>query len=491
MNTTSSNHSNSADFADFGIEGDAEKPFPIHCLPPYAQNYSQEICRVDGVDPALPGACMLATLSIALGSGAELNNGTHHVRGNLFVLGSAPSGLGKSVVCKRVTQPLLDYEKSVVERWQKNILPKTKAEIRVLKQRQEILIKQASKHPQVPDPVVHELVQIEQRLAQLDRDLQEPRMVFGEATREKIADMASRSPSETLASVTPEARGCIKVLSGRYNHNTDEDVYVALWSGDPYKISRISRPDTLLHKPCLSLLWLVQPDLLDQLLTTDAMIDSGLLARTLLFEVNSAHPGPTTGPPMNQAIASIWGTFVNCIAVSVYHQYPPKVYDCQPDVVELMTLFHSCLRERMKPEGDLADVYSFAARWVEQTWRIMLVIHVAKMQGQLPRVSIETAQEAIQIMDWFATQQLLLLTSRREKKRDERFEALVEVLRCKPKQCCTLRDLRRRHRFQEAEVRGIVQRHPDILEIKDLKSKGPGRPSPSVAMTQVEDGITT
>jgi hypothetical protein len=125
----------------------------------------------------------------------------------------------------------------------------------------------------------------------------------------------------------------------------------------------------------------------------------------------------------------------------------------------------------------------FAARWVEQTWRIMLVLHAAKQHGQPNAiVSTDTAREAIQLMDWFATQQLLLLTSRREKKRDERFEVLVDVLRRKPDQSCSLRDMRRRHHFQEAEVRKIVQDHPDILVIKDLKPQGPGRPSQGVAM---------
>jgi hypothetical protein len=113
----------------------------------------------------------------------------------------------------------------------------------------------------------------------------------------------------------------------------------------------------------------------------------------------------------------------------------------------------------------------------------MLVLLAAKQHRQPNAiVSIDTAREAIQLMDWFATQQLLLLTARREKKRDERFEVLVDVLRRKPEQSCSLRDMRRRHHFQEAEIQKIAQDHPDILVIKDLKSQGPGRPSQGVVM---------
>jgi hypothetical protein len=98
---------------------------------------------------------------------------------------------------------------------------------------------------------------------------------------------------------------------------------------------------------------------------------------------------------------------------------------------------------------------------------------------------METANEAIQLMDWFATQQLLLLTAKRERKTDERFEALLQVLSYKPGQCCSLRDLSRRHGFQETEVRTIVLNHQCALVIRELKAQGPGRPSPGVAIAQV------
>lgn len=492
MNTASTTQINIADFAGFGIERDDEKPFPVQCLPLILQNYLREICRVYGVCEALPGACMLGTLSMALGSGAEIDIGEYRVRGNLFVLGSARSGTGKSVVFSRVVQPFLDYERNWVAYWRKNTLPGIKAKIRMLKQRQETLDKQASKLPKMSEADLQEATNIEQDLQDLTRLTQEPSMTFGEATREKIADLVSRSPRETLASVSAEARGCINALMGRYNSKTDEDMFVALWSGDYYKICRMYRPDTVLRNPCLSLLWLVQPDLLSQLLSSDDMLDSGLLARTLFFEGGSPFHTIGNQAPLLPSSQHAWQDLVCRIANTFYHQPEAVIFPCQQEVLDLMTRFRLCLIQRTKFEGDLADVSSFAARWVEQTWRIMLVLHVTKLQEMvLSPVSMETANEAIQLMDWFATQQLLLLTAQRERKTDERFESLLQVLGRKPGQCCSLRDLHRRHGFQEAEVRTIVLNHPGILVMKELKAPGPGRPSSGVAIAQVEDAVTT
>ncbi|WP_397385618.1 DUF3987 domain-containing protein [Prosthecobacter sp.] len=486
MNTASTNQNNIADFAGFGIETEEDKPFPVQCLPQVLQTYLREICRIDGVCEALPGACMLGTLSMALGSGAEIDIGEYRVRGNLFILGSARSGTGKSVVFKRVVQAFLDYEKAYVTNWREKTLPGVKAEIRMLKQRQETLDKQAAKLPQTSGTDLQEATQIERRLGELDRCIQEPCMTFSESTREKIADLVSRSPTETLASVSAEARGCIGTLMGRYNSKTDEDMFVALWSGDYCKISRIHRPDTVLQRPCLSLLWLVQPDLLDRLLSSDDMLESGFLARTLFFEASPPSYVIATKAPGIVATQNAWQALVWHIAFTFYHQSHPVIFPCQQGVMDLMTRFRLCLMQRTQFEGDLADVYSFAARWVEQTWRIMLVLHVTKLpDSALYPVSMETANEAIQLMDWFATQQLLLLTAKRERKTDERFEALLQVLSYKPGQCCSLRDLSRRHGFQETEVRTIVLNHQCALVIRELKAQGPGRPSPGVAIAQV------
>lgn len=431
---------------------------------------------------------MVGALSMALGSGAELDTGRHRVKGNLFVLGAAPSGTGKSVVFNRVVQPLLDYEKSVVTEWREHKLPDIKARIRLRKQRQDALHKQASKQPQASEANVQELIGIERQLAELERGLKQPCLIFGEATREKIVEMLSHSRRETLASASAEARGCINSLLGRYNSKTDEDVFVALWTGDYYKLSRINRPDTLVHHPCLSLLWLVQLDLLDQLLSVDSMSESGLLARTLLFEVSPMPQDRTMKTPVDPSIGLEWQSFVTWLADTAYKQEEPLVMHCQPQVVELMSALDACLVERQRPGGDLADVASCAARWVEQTWRIMLVLHVAKQWKTSPHhVSMDTAAEAIQLMNWFATQQLLLLSTKREKKQDERFDALMEILRRKSGQCCSLRDMRRRHRFQEAEVRKIVADHPGIVELKELKAQGPGRPSLGVALFHGDD----
>ncbi len=487
MNPNSTIQNNIADFAGFGIELDEEKPFPVQCLPQVLQTYLREICRVYGVCEALPGACMLGTLSMTLGSGAQLHNGGDPVRGNLFVLGAARSGTGKSVVFNRVVQPFLDYERNWVAYWRKNTLPGIKAKIRMLKQRQETLDKQASKLPQMSEADLQEATQIEQDLGDLARLTQEPCMAFGEATREKIADSVSRSPRETLASVSAEARGCINALMGRYNSKTDEDIFVALWSGDYYKLSRITRPDTVLRNPCLSLLWLVQPDLLNQLLSSDDMLESGLLARTLFFEASPVHHEIVAQAPLLVSTYDAWKSLVGQIASTFYHRLEPIIFPCQPEVVDLITKLRLSLTRRTKPDGDLADVYSFAARWVEQTWRIMLVLHVTKLPNMaIHPVSVETANQAIQLMDWFATQQLLLLTAKRERKTDERFEALLQVLSRKPEQRCSFRDLDRRHGFQEAEVRTIALNHQGVLMFTELKAPGPGRPSPGVAIAQVE-----
>jgi hypothetical protein len=354
----------------------------------------------------------------------------------------------------------------------------------MLSQREEVLRKQASKQQGDLESSLPELTAIEQQLQELNRGLVEPCLVMGEATREKLVEMMSHCPRETLATASAEARGCMNTLMGRYNSKTDEDAFVAAWTGDYYKLSRINRPSTTLCNPCLSLLWLVQPDLLEKFLSVDSMNESGLLARILPFAVNTmVHAKSTEASLTIQSSGEAWSSLVTWLVDTAYRIDQPEKVFCDPKVVEIVSALDARLQERRSPGGDLADVGSCAARWVEQTWRIMLVLHVANgYPGSAQPVSIDTAQRAIKIVDWFATQQILLLTNWREIKRDARFDTLVAILQRKPSTCCTLRDMRRRHGFLEDEVRKLVEDHPDKLEFKELKPNGPGRPSPGVQL---------
>jgi hypothetical protein len=76
----------------------------------------------------------------------------------------------------------------------------------------------------------------------------------------------------------------------------------------------------------------------------------------------------------------------------------------------------------------LKDITSFAGRWTEQAWRLSVVLHAARhgLHAHEHPLSPDTAQDAITLADWFAAQQLDILSGGRWRaKRDRQKEVLL------------------------------------------------------------------
>jgi hypothetical protein len=84
--------------------------------------------------------------------------------------------------------------------------------------------------------------------------------------------------------------------------------------------------------------------------------------------------------------------------------------------------------------SDLRDVTSYAARWAEQAWRIAVCLHAGHWGARAHNQQLElhTAQDAIQIAEWFSAQQLEILSGGREKAFRALRERVLTLLTSRP-----------------------------------------------------------
>lgn len=89
------------------------------------------------------------------------------------------------------------------------------------------------------------------------------------------------------------------------------------------------------------------------------------------------------------------------------------------EALEAMNAHHNDIVSRRC--GDLRDVNIYAARWNEQAWRIAIVLHAAQhgARAREHKLAIGVANRAIELADWFASQQLEILCASRDKVRRE------------------------------------------------------------------------
>jgi hypothetical protein len=92
----------------------------------------------------------------------------------------------------------------------------------------------------------------------------------------------------------------------------------------------------------------------------------------------------------------------------------PFTIEPTPEALDAMNAHHNAIVKRRRTH--LHDVNIYAARWNEQAWRIAVVLHAAQhgAHAHKHKLELDAAKRAIELADWFAAQQLEILSASRE-----------------------------------------------------------------------------
>lgn len=485
------------DVDQLASEADVPTPtsvFPVHCLPPTVSAMASAVADIVQVPISLSGPVALGMLSGAIGARLELESGPARTcRPNLYLLVSAASGSGKSETLRLLGAPLTARERQDVETHRRDTLPGILADLDLLGVEIERL-KKAARGEELTAAGREELrAQLQVKRAAQERaevEKQDPVLTVENVTTEKLALLLSRR-EETLFSLSGDAGGIVNNLLGRYNkaERTDESLYLKAWTGEPERVDRLGRESVTLNRPCLSALWLVQPDKVESLLANAALSDGGLLPRFLIChsgcEPQEISDGHAVG--MHEATSQGWSALVEDL-VEHWRKRRGEASVVRPaEGTHVLFREHFNASVRRYHTGELRDVNSFRARWTEQGWRIALCLHAGHHGGEAGArpLSVKTAAAALEITDWFVEQQLGVLAKGRTERRLTRLEGLCTRL-IGYGGSASLRDLEKANGFMPAEVRALAAAFPQRLSV-ELRSAGPqgGRPSEVASLPSV------
>ena len=454
-------------------------PFPTHCIPGAAGDMAREIGRVTTAqNEPLAAASVLAILSAAIGAGLEVSTGgERRTRGNLFTLAIAESGTGKGEAYKLAAEPFETLEAEEIEAFDMHTKPGLLAEISVADKRAKSLCNEAAKETDVHARIkaLTDYRRAEEERAEIQKRIDSaPRWKVADVTREALAIVLAGQPGEAVASLSSEARGIFSIVKGRYGkEGSDEDLYCSAYSGDSINIDRVGRPRITLRKPCLSILWMVQPDAARKAFNEESFTDSGLLPRFLIFDPKAEPQERYEQPaPIPAAIKSGWATLIRSLATTYrMHGDNPQAVVVSQEAQDALTEYERENVRRRCRNGDLIDLAPFVARWTENAWKIAIVLHAARHGGNAHAFTLDaaTAGNALEVMRWFASRQLETLSAGRREKLQKRLMALMAVMAA-AKTEITFRDLKRSHSFQESEIRQLQAAFPKAFKIEERRA---------------------
>jgi hypothetical protein len=473
---------------------EAPEPFPMDCLPGAAGDMAREIARVTtSQSEPLAAAAVLGILSASIGAGIEVSTGgERRTRGNLFTLAIADSGTGKGEAYKLAADPFEALEAEEIGSFEMHTKPGLLAELNVATARANKLCKDAAKET---DRHAYQCTVADYRTAEEDRaDLQRqiesaPRWKVADVTQEALAVVMQGQPGEAVASLSSEARGIFSIVKGKYSkEGGDEGFYCSGYSGESLTVDRTGRPRVTLRRPCLSILWMIQPDAARRAFDDDSMTESGLLPRFLIFDPKAEPQERNTQPaPIPPAIKAAWAALIAELVESFRKQGDdPRTATASEEALAVLAAYERENVRRRRHSGDLRDLASYVARWTENAWRIAVVLHSAQHGSKAPGqpLDIATAENAVKVMRWFSDRQLETLSAGRREKLRKRLLALLAVL-AEANGEISLRELRRSHSFEEEEIRHLQANFPKSFRIERRKPET-GRPS-EVVTNRLED----
>ncbi len=468
-------------------------PFPLDMLPDEVRKMASEISEVALVPESLAAINLLGFLSSSLGGGLLIDSGGERITpANLFFLGIAESGTGKGRAFSIASKPFREIEAEEVDHWESETLPEIKKDLRLIekdfRKLEKAIEKESDSHSR--EQVGREIQELERRKAELEKQLaSEAGFSVADITKEKLAVTLEQQPGQALASLSPEGRGVIDVLMGKYGkgNESDEDLYLSSYSRESVKVSRLSRPPVNLTTPCLSVLWLIQPDKARRLTESEAITESGLLPRFLVCDSKAeAMDEPETPRSMDEQTASHWTELIRDLLEEFRAKgETPVTIKADDEARATIVAYQNANNARRRKSGDLQDINSFVARWAENAWRMALVIHAAKLGADAGKRNLdtETARQAVEIVKWFSQQQLAILAPQRSDRNRSRLMRLFSILR-DYKGARSLRDLDKSHGFHKEEVRKLADEFPAQIKIERNKPEGGGRPSDVAILAQ-------
>lgn len=455
-------------------------PFPADALPDAAQRMVDEVVRVTFADPNLVCAQVIPSMAAALGKGAVANSGDRLVFGNVFVLGIAGSGTGKSESMRILRRPFDKINAELAEHWERTVRSEAETRMRGI-ELQMNAIEKRSKNTGYSNADAQRVAQLSVEKRQLEIQLIPPRLLFEDATQEAMVD-ACASFDQSIFACSSDAGKAISNLHGRYAKSGGslfrEDTFLLkAFSNEQIVVNRI-KGSTILEEPCLSLLWLVQPGKVASLYGDESLCDGGLIPRMMPCLASVGLPLKTIQEPVSDAVSQGWQTLINGLyglrktGGSLFSR-ERTVFQINRDAMELLIGWDNGNRKKTQ-DGVFADISAFVSRWGE--WALRTVVNLLSAEyikdSSSNAVTIRMMRKAIMIAEWFANEQLRVLHEGRvaarrgqTSKRMERAGRLEELLIASGGEK-SLSELANRNSFSADEVGLLVREHPNRFGIE-------------------------
>jgi hypothetical protein len=420
--------------------GDTDNPMPLSAMPQPMCDYVQAISAQNGLSAEMCAATTLGVLSAAMGAGIWMESGRNlKLAGNLYIVMSARSGTGKSVAFRQIAGRLNSAQSAMIKEWS--------------------VRKEANSDDATPWPG----------------------FIFTNATSEALAKALEVNPGCAAALLTPDARGAIDIIFGRYTKggSMDLDLYLNAWSYDNLTYARRQTGCYVVQSPCLSLFFAVQPDKMADFCAAPEFLDSGMAARILMLRVPQKSEEGEEGEGAPAEVLEWWDQTVDAALHLRGNADSAPVIRLSPEARRVRDGIKQ-KQEKLLRAGRIPALDAVVCRWAEQAMRLALVFHVARHGEKVSdhELGAEDMEGGGTLAEWFLAQAASLLSPVTLAQNDKLRRRALDAFERRKSHEITVRLLKNSHGLDRDDLERLVATFPEEFRLQvRLKESGAGRPS--------------
>ncbi len=450
-------------------------PFPLDCLPESMAAFVKALSDNTQTPEEMAGVLALGVLATAFQSKYIVQITPDWKEPLcLYCVAVAPPGERKSAVISALTKPIRDYEAERRES-ERIEIARNRAEKTLLEKKLEAAKALAVKGKGDEQDVLDLAEQLE-----TFKEMHEFRLLVDDTTPEKLVDLLdTQNGSISIASAEG---GLFDTLSGRYEKNSNLDVYLKGHSGDPISIDRVSRKANYVSNPHLTMILTIQPEVLQGLIGNASFRGRGLCGRFLYAMCNSkiGHR-EVSPPPIPDEVKFKYMTFIDSALSKPFS----GVIHLSPEADGIRKIFQAQVEVKLGDEWEY--LRDWAGKLVGATIRIAALIHAAEVKGdptEIP-VSLDVMGKAIAIARCLSSHAEACYQVMGADKAQEDAKYLLRKIEKNGQDEISKRDLFNicKGRFKRVELMvPALQVLSDMGYLKEVEQKTKGRPTRKIVV---------
>lgn len=375
--------------------------FPIDTLGQLAPFVTATAESLQVPDDMVAFAC-LATISTATGGRrkVQVKHGWSESTA-LYLTALADSSEKKTPALNAACEPLRDIETELIEE-ARPAVEETRQEIRITEKAMESAEKTAGGGKAADrEDARADAEAAREKLLELGDNPALPLILVRDITLEALA-LRMAEQKGRLGSLASEG-GLFKIAAGLYGNNgkANTDLLLEAYTGGPYSIERIGRPDRRMPSTFLALGMIIQPGMVAGLEKKNPEFrQSGFLGRFLYAKPTPTEFDTFDTPEVPFGVAEDYGQRIRALVSGVWNTSDVVMMRLSTEARTEFGRFYDGFAKRRKPGGDLHDIADWAGKLRGQLVRIAACITLFE-DPQAQEISLTRIQAAISMAPYF------------------------------------------------------------------------------------------